>query len=149
MAAHYLSLRFHDDGDGTGNLQARAQSRGFAGQGGAYFGVRQIEGFAGSIARYPLASRCEIRGGFWKKDRSHELKQEHLAVSVYPVGSRGYIGVQVRIATEVSPSTRPESQSVVKLEFITSYERLRKFSKDLISLVHGTAHEATIESESF
>lgn len=146
MPTNYLLLRFADDGDGTGKLSARAEASGFSGQSGAYFGIEKLEAFARSIAEYPLTVKCEIRGGFGKL-QSNELDQEHLGISVYPTDSRGHIGVQVRMATEVWPDTRPDSQMTAKVEIITSYEPLKRFSSDLVSLVRGTIHEAVLEGD--
>jgi len=146
MPTSYLSLRFYDDGDGTGKLCARAESGGFAGQGGAYFDIESIEEFARSIIEYPLVRNYEISGGFGA--RAGELAQEHLGISVYPIDGRGHIGVQVRMATEVWPDTRPHSEMTVKVEIVTSHEPLRKLSADLLSLVRGNVREITLNGDS-
>jgi hypothetical protein len=145
MPTNYLSLRFADDDDGTGELQARAQASSFGGEGAAYFNVDEIETFAKSLAEYPLTAKCEIRSGF---GRSYgQLDQEHLGISIYPIDGRGHIGVQIRMQTKAWPDTRLQSQMAVKLEIVTTYEPLRRFSADLISLVRGAMREATIEGE--
>jgi hypothetical protein len=149
MRRNYLQLRFDDDGDGTGKLLARAESGGFAGEGGAHFSATELESFALALAGFPLPDRqrLSIAGGFWKKDNSGELDQELLSLTAYPIGKRGYIGVQIRIATEIREHDRPESKKTVSLEIVTSYEPLGSFSRKLIGLVRGSSEEAILEGE--
>jgi hypothetical protein len=49
-----LSLRFDDDGDGTGELLAQASSSGFSGEGGAWFSTSELQDFAEAIGMYPI-----------------------------------------------------------------------------------------------
>jgi hypothetical protein len=149
MPHSYLQLRFDDDGDGTGKLLVRAGAGGFAGEGGAYFSVSEVEAFALALSAFPLPEqpRPSLVGGFWKKDNSGEVDQELLGLAAYPIDKRGYVGMQIRIATELWERDRPESQKVVRLEIITSYEPLGRFSKKLIATVRGKAEEAVLEGE--
>jgi hypothetical protein len=55
--------------------------------------------------------------------------------------------VQVRIATELWDEKRQESQHIVKLEILTTYEPINRFSKDLKALVLGRIKEAVLESD--
>ena len=142
-------LRFDDDGDGTGKLLAQATSGGFSGEGGAWFSIGELQDFAEAIGKFPLSegNPPTIVGGFWKKGRSGELEQEHLALKIYPIDNRGHLGVQVRIATELWNDTRLESQHKVELEIVTSYEPLAKFSRNVKSLVEGRIKEAVLDSD--
>jgi len=148
MPAAFLALRFIADDDGTGKLVARVSVRGFAGEGGAYFGVDDIERFAAALGEFPIGTdpRPSLAGGFWKKDMSGELDQEHLALVAYPVDSRGHIGVQVRIADEVW-AHRPEECRRLQVEVLTSYESLQKFGNQLLALVRENVEEAVLEDE--
>ncbi len=152
MPHNYLRFRFQDDGDGTGKLVAQAESSGFAGTSGAYFNVDKIEEFAAAISAFPLPERDmrrSIAGGFGKKNHPGEM-DEHLGIAVYPIDlRRGHIGVQVRMATELWDSTRPESQHTAKVEIKTTYEPLAQFSKELIRLVRGDLEEAVLVGETF
>ncbi|MCD6392179.1 MAG: hypothetical protein J7M40_01590 [Planctomycetes bacterium] len=149
MSRSYLRLCFQDDGDGTGELTARVAAGGFAGEGGAYFSVAELEAFASSISVYPLPdqSRPVIAGGYWEDDGT--LKEAHLAISVYPIDMRGHLGVQVRIATALYEGARPEAQKVAKVEIETAYQSLAKFSRDLIALINGTNEEIVLLGEEF
>ncbi len=144
----YLRLRFQDDGDGTGKLSASAEARGFAGKGAAWFGISNIEEFATAAAAFPLPADKQIglSGGFWK---DHKLEQEHLAIEIYQVDSRGHVGVQVRASTELWGNARKQSQLTTKLEIITSYQRLLHFSEGLHDLVNGRSEEVLLEGEFF
>lgn len=144
-----LILRFDDDGDGTGKLLAQASSSGFSGEGGAWFSKAELQDFAEAIAMYPIVEgdSTKIAAGFPKEDGSSDLEQEHLAIMVYPIDRTGHLGIQVRIATEIWKQTRPESQHLVRLEIMTSYEPLAKFSRDLKSLIEGRLAEAVLDAD--
>jgi hypothetical protein len=144
-----ILLHFDDDGDGTGKLLIQARSNGFSGEGGAWFSVGELQDFANAIAIFPLSKSDSPRlaGGFYKKDGSGELAEEHLTLTVYPIDSKGHLGIQVRIATELWNEARPESQHIVKLEIITSYEPLAQFSKGLKALIAGQSKELSLEGE--
>ena len=150
MSNHYLSIRFQDDNDGTGKLIARAESRGFAGAAGAYFNITQVEEFAVAISAFPLPQqdqRRSIEGGFGKKERPGEL-EEHLGLTVYPIDvKRGYVGIQIRMATELWEGSRPQSQHQAKIEIVTTYEPLARFSADILKLVRGDTEEAVLLGE--
>src|SRR5258707_15664186 len=98
-----LQLRFKDDDDGTGELHVCATSGAFAGEGGAWFSCGEIDDFADAVGRFPISEIDvpNLRGGFWKKDQSGELDQEHLAISVSPVDNRGHLAVRVRISAKL------------------------------------------------
>ena len=152
MARSYLRLRFSDDGDGTGELLARAEADGFAGESGAYFNFSEIEAFAKAIGTFPLPTddkRLSVAGGFWSQERRGELEQELLGISVYFADAlRGYIGIQIRMATPVWKGTRPDSKKVSRVEVVTTYEPLAKFSRDLTAVVRGKLKEAMLEGQS-
>jgi hypothetical protein len=149
MTGSYIRLRFADDGDGTGKLLARAEADGFAGEGGAYFNIETLEEFATALAVFPMPSedkRRSISSGFG--GRGETLEQEHLGISVYPADARrGYVGIQVRMATEIWQETRPESGKHAIVEVVTTYEPLSKFSKDLIAVLRGSMKEALLEGQ--
>ena len=75
------------------------------------------------------------------------MTQEHLAIEIYQIDGRGRIGVQVRASTELWGNERQQSQLSARLEVITSYERLRRFSDDLQQLVKGHTEEVLLEGE--
>jgi hypothetical protein len=148
MSKSHLRLRFGNDGAGSGELFARASADGFAGEGSAYFNIDEIERFAVAISAFPLSDveRPSLSSGFVKKDSSGEI-EEHLGISVYTIDGRGHIGVQVRMASPIRRDTRLDSQKIAKLEIVTSYEPLSKFSKDLTALMRGTVAEVRLDGE--
>jgi hypothetical protein len=149
---NYLRLRFLNDGDGTGKLFARAEADGFSGEGGAYFNIETLEEFADALRVFPFPpedSRRSIASGFSSKEEPNKLTQEHLGISVYPADAhRGYVGIQVRMATELWPDTRAESKKQAVVEVLATYEPLSKFSKDLVAVLRGSLKEALLEGES-
>jgi|SRR5580698_9706891 hypothetical protein len=152
MADNYLRLRFSDDGDGTGELLARAEADGFAGESGAYFNPAEIEAFAKAIGTFPLPvddKRLSITGGFWSRERRGDLEQELLGISVYFADApRGYIGIQIRMATPIWKGTRPDSKKSAAVEVVTTYEPLAKFSRDLDAVLRGKLKEAVLKGQS-
>jgi hypothetical protein len=149
MSHGFLKLTFRDDHDGTGKLLVEAEGDGFAGRGGAYFDKLRLESFARALGEFPLpdSQACCIASGFYSKQMSGELEQEHVGIELYPIDNRGHIGVQVRLSTEVWPDTRPKSHKVVKMEVITTYQALADFSHDLVAAVRGTASDAVLRRE--
>jgi hypothetical protein len=99
----WLRVRFLDDGDGTGKLMAQAAADGFSGEGAADFNVEVLKEFADALRVFPLPledARRSIASGFLSEEDLGKLEQEHLGISAYPAdANRGYIGIQVRMAT--------------------------------------------------
>jgi hypothetical protein len=147
MRHGFLTLEFSDDGDGTGRLDVEGEADGYSGRSHAYINKDEIKRVAVALSQYPLPQShgCSLSGGFGKSRGSPA--QEHVGIDAYPVNRRGYIGMQVRMATAVWSETRPESQSIVQLEIVTTYEPLARFSKDLLAMLDGTASVATLEGE--
>jgi len=147
MRDGFLRLGFSDDGDGTGTMDVEAEVEGFSGRSHAYFNKDDVKRFAEALSQYPLPEdkTCSITGGFGESQG--RPSQEHVGIDAYPVNRRGYIGIQVRLATLVWSETRPESQSIAQLEIVTTYEPLARFSRDLLALLSGTLSEATLEGE--
>ena len=76
------------------------------------------------------------------------VDQEHLGISVYPADvKRGYIGVQVRMATEIWPGTRPESKKLAVVEIVAAYQTISEFSADLLAVLKGSLTEACLKGE--
>ncbi len=142
MRHGFLRLGFSEDGDGTGTLDVEAEADGYSGRSHAYFNVDDIKHFAGALSKYPLPEdqACSLTAGFGES--RGKPAQEHVGIDAYPVNRRGYIGIQIRMATAVWTETRPESQRIAQLEIVTTYEPLARFSKDLLAVLDGTALKA-------
>jgi hypothetical protein len=147
MRHGFLTLGFSDDGDGTGALDVEAEVDGYSGRSHAYFNKDEVRRFALALSQYPIPGNqsCSITSGFGES--RGKPAQEHVGIDAYPVNRRGYVGIQVRMATEVWTETRPESQRITQLEIVTTYEPLARFSKDLLAMLDGTAPAATLEGE--
>lgn len=143
-----LIFYFENDDDGTGELFVEASSKGFSGIGSAWFNKTELLDFAKSISMYPLSNDNlpKISGGFWRKDVIDELEQEHLAISVYPTDGKGNLGIQIKLATEIWNEYRPESQHIVKLEILTSYNALELLSKEIVALLNNRIEKAILHN---
>jgi hypothetical protein len=144
-----LILSYQADADGTGKLKVVVGSRGFSGESAAWFDTTNLKDFARSLSIYPLADddHPNIHGGFGGNLRTGSSPQEHVRLEIGPVGGKGQVGIWVHLATEVWPDTRPESFYEVRLELLTTYERLRMFSIHLLRVLEGDLSEASIGSE--
>jgi len=147
MRHGFLRLGFSDDGDGTGRIDVEAAAEGFSGCSHAYFNKDDVKQLAEALSQYPLPEDkpCSITSGFGES--RGRPSQEHVGIDAYPVNRRGYIGIQVRLATPVWSGARPESQSIAQLEIVTTYEPLARFSRDLLALLSGTVPEAMLEGD--
>lgn len=142
-----LRLRFDPDTDGTGKLFAEIHSNGFAGTGSAWFGEAELVELAKKLAvAFPLPANSPlgIRGGFWSKSAAG-IEQEHVGLTFYPVGSIGQVGCRVVLSTPVHEHDRPEAQSSLAVELLTTYERLGAFARSLEQLATGGADEAVLD----
>jgi hypothetical protein len=142
-----LQLTAHVDDDGSADLFAIATSNGFAGQGSAWFNLSEIRDFATRIAKYPLQDAVEIAGGYFSDSRPGELAQTHLSIRVYLLDGRGQLGVRVTLTDPHHAGDRVEAVHSVALEIRTIYNRLERFSRDLLNLLDGRATEAVLEEE--
>jgi hypothetical protein len=145
--SNQITLRFEADSDGTGKLYVRASADGFSGRSAAWFDSENLLRFTQSLEAYPLPedSPPHVASGFGNV--GERLEQEHVSLTFRPVGSRGQVGVEVHLASEVWPETRPESKREVQLELLTTYERLRLFANHLARVVAGELPEAIIGGE--
>jgi hypothetical protein len=139
-----LLLRYVDrDSDGTGELWAQARFGNFAGASSAWFSDDELLRFAEQLLNDPQGeSRCHIAGGGSAADESFE---EHVGLTV-GLGIRGQVGLMAHLAL---PSSRPgnagSARSEARVEVLTTYGALQRFSSELRQMVAGTADEAWLE----
>ena len=133
-----------DDGDGIGRLSVAAVANGFAGRAHAWFDRATIVQFGEALSLYPLDDQPPptISGGF-----GGDAPQTHVCISAYRLGSRGQVAFGVELATELWHDEPSERQHRVRLELLTTYERLRAFASELQRLPDGNGHTARIEGD--
>jgi hypothetical protein len=143
-----LRLTISPDNDGTCLLHAEVSADGFSGIGHAWFDLKRLQSFAMDLEKYPLTSdpRVAIEGGFLSRNHPYKVEQRHLSISVYPVNSRGVLGVQVYVSSPLHEQDRPESQRVAQLELLTHYAELESFSAQIRNMVLQQAGEAVLKS---
>jgi hypothetical protein len=148
-ASDFIEVRFEADSDGTGKLQVVARAGGFAGRSGAWFNTESVADFAALLAGYPLADNPPPRlsGGFWSTDHPGDLTQELVAIEALRTGSLGQVSLRVHLASEIWPPDPPERKHEVRLELPTTYERLRRFSEDILRVIGGESAHARLEGE--
>ncbi|MEV0154036.1 hypothetical protein AB0H57_09890 [Micromonospora sp. NPDC050686] len=144
----FVSLEFVADDDGTGQLRVSARSNGYAGRGAAYFDALRLAEFAASLEAFPLpVGGLTLAGGFVNPNNAGELEQELVGLRFYGVGGRGQVGVGVHLSGEEWPHIRPESVPAVRSELLTTYERLRMFSRDFFAVARGDDVRAFLKQE--
>jgi hypothetical protein len=142
-----LIVTFDPASDGTGKLAVTATANGFSGRSAAWFDSTRLTEFASNLGEYPLPKEHPVMIASGFGGSPEQLEQEHVRVAVYPVGNRGQVGVGVHLATERWPDTRPDAVCDVRLELLTTYQRLAEFSTDLVRVVHGEQREARLGEE--
>lgn len=121
-------------------LIVAASASGFAGRSSAYISADELRRFAHRITQYPLRNEpIVISPGY--------VDEEHVRLGVGSVDRLGHIGLAVHLATPRIPGDRPEAQHEVRLELMTSYERLRRFASELTACVDDPSAVAPIETE--
>ena len=145
-----LRLALERDTDGTGELFVEASSAGFAGRSSAWFGIAAIADFAVALDAFPIPRDHPPRlaGGFWARDsREPALEQEHVFLEVRPVGRRGTVLIDVRLATPFWATSGDEAQRRVSLAFLADYATLQRFARAVAAVASGAADEAVLESD--
>lgn len=147
-AADFISARFAPESDGTGELHVMAVSGSFAGRSSAWFNANDVAKFAAQLAAYPLPDDAPVvlSSGYMANATTGEPAQEHVGIMVSPRGRLGQIVVAVHLATAHWAGS-PGKPNEVRLELLTTYERLRRFSIDLQQVVQGQQRTARLEAE--
>jgi hypothetical protein len=74
--------------------------------------------------------------------------EETVGLAARAVGRRGQVAVVAHLATPVDRSTRlGPAAGEVRVEVLTSYEALRRFSAELVLLVRGSVEEAGVDAD--
>ncbi|CAM4200746.1 hypothetical protein G4177_01835 [Corallococcus sp. ZKHCc1 1396] len=149
MSDDRLLLKLFPDEDGSAELQVSVRSGAFSGEGCAWFGLAQLRAFASALTAFPLGeeARRGLVGGAWsfhEVDKTYKLEQVFVAISAYPINTRGSLGVQARLATRTDRAERPESANTAAVELKTTYSALARFSEQFALLLDGRAQEAVL-----
>lgn len=137
----------HDDGDGVGSLEVSASANGFAGTSAAWFERVTVLAFADALTRYPLPDGDGLRLSSGFLEDEERPAQEHVGIAVEPVGVKGQVGCRAHLATAAWPDSRIQAQHDVRLELLTTYQRLAEFSSDLAAVIAGSWPEAVLGGE--
>jgi hypothetical protein len=145
-STEFLTIGWKWEGSGDlGELIVTAWAKGFAGHSSAYFNASEILDFAAGLEKYPLPGEdiLEIRSGHLVAT-TQEL-DEHVRITILPVTSLGQVAVVVHLAE--SWPDRPSARSEVRIDLLTTYERLRAFSSALARVIRGKQDLARLDGE--
>jgi hypothetical protein len=143
----HLRVSYERDTDGTGRLVAAVSAEGFSGVGSAWFSETELIEFARLLGEtYPLPPQGlpKLQGGYWSGSDPPTLEQPHVELRFYPIGSLGKIGCRVRLGMPREAFERPEQQSSVEVELVTSYEQAGAFARALAAVAQGQEREAIL-----
>jgi hypothetical protein len=134
----FVAFRFVPEaGTAGGRLTVEAAANSYSGRACAWIDIAAVKRFADELGAYPLPATTPISltSGF------ADPKEEHVGLRVSQINPRGQIRVAVHLATASanSPPTRPESIHEVRLELLTTYERVGRFGRDLSAVLRGGA----------
>ena len=147
--SNYVRFRFSDEGDGTGELEAAFAADGFAGVGRAYFDVARLVDQVNELTAFPLPSPkgVEIQGGYWESTGGTEtLTQEHIGLTVRPVGATGGLTLSLRVAIPGKDPKEPPRYSA-SAQLATSYEAVTRFAAEMTALLKGEVSEVVLEAD--
>jgi hypothetical protein len=143
-----LTVRYQPDAAdvGLGHLKVAAQANGFGGVSEVWSGEDQLLALASRLEAYPLPADDppSISMCYRRPDR---VDEEYLGLTFRPVGPRGQVGVEVHLAESPETRGRPGFVCDVRLELLTTYERLGRFTADLTRVVRAELDEARLEGE--
>jgi hypothetical protein len=143
-----LTVRYpYRDTDGTAVMAAEAACGAFAGSSSAWFADDEVVRFAEELLLYPLDEGRPVHlSGGYSADGAL-AGEEHVGLTVRPVGRRGQVGVTVHLATPSDQHDLVEGVGDVRVVLPVSYEGLRRFATELRDLVAGCVDEAALDLE--
>ena len=146
-----LSARFEPDTDGTGEFFVQVEHEGFRGAGSAWFQVSVLIEFARKLENtypFPPDARFELNGGHLNSPEG-TIKELHVGLAVYPVGTLGDIGLKVHLESKVIHDFRPDAKNILAVEMFTSYEPLRAFARQLQAMISGNIEFVRLQANDF
>jgi len=147
-----LRIEWSPDTDGTGALTVTASDGCFAGRGSAWFNRQEVDAFGVALRdTFPLQTVIGLEyppAGYRSEGLVGEMPD--FALRVYPVGSTGQIGIQLRLAAEVYRFMRPERLCRVLLELQTDHEALRRLGAAMVTMLQdGGVSAASLVAQDF
>lgn len=142
-----LSIWYESEDAEHGQLTAQAQSRKFAGLGSAWFSRSELMEFANRLAVYPLPRGTEVilQGGYWGEAANDGLTQIHLRVALQPHDRTGRLRVSMILADPYENMQADELAQSTSLYFLTTYNRVRTFRQELLTLISGQGGIAQLQ----
>ena len=145
----YVELRWAREDDDVNRITVAAMSQTrFGGRGQGWINEEPVRTFAKRLGDYPL-NESDPPTLVVGSHRLGEPLHTQVSLRVYPIGSRGQLGIQVHLATEPwqAPPMRAEEYESVALEVRTTYQRLEDFGRDLRDVLDGHDTIARIDGE--
>jgi hypothetical protein len=111
-------------------------SGGFGGRGQGWINEEPVRNFATRLGDYPL-DEADLPTLVVGSGGLGEPMNVQVGLRVYPVGSRGQLGIQVRLGNQPwqSPPMRDEEHESAVFEVRTTYKRAAQFGRDLLAWV--------------
>ena len=143
--ANSLTLRWvPDDEPDVGLLVVTAAASGYAGRAETWLNGSKVRKWAESLTTYPPRPRPQTLSAVY---RGASYAHEVVGLAVQPWGARGQVGVAVHLMSPWLDSQLIGPSFEVRLDLLTTFERLNHFSQDLLALLDGAADQAVLGSE--
>jgi hypothetical protein len=141
-----LTIHLQPDADGSAELTVDVRAAHYAGSGSAWFDTKVLSDFAAKLEKFPLdgADVPTLAGGYWNRDAT-ELAQEHVHLSLRPLGNTGTLVMKVKT---FAPTSNPDFGSIglgLCCDLLIDYESLRKLATGMRDLLAERRTSAQIE----
>jgi hypothetical protein len=137
----YLSLGFSlmPGESWYGTLSVEALSSGFSGKTHVWINTDFVRDFANALTAYPIAADRPITLG--RSGVPFDDRDESVSISVRLFGPLGQVSILVDMSASLLRGRTPErTPRRLKLDVLTTYERLGRFSDDLLKNLDTDSH---------
>lgn len=146
-----LRLTYRNDGDGTGEVTAKAASLGYSGESSGWLDEQIVRRFATDLGQFPLDTQNPPRllTGYGPRADGTGGFHATIDITVMVLGRRGQLGADISLSTFTWSDDPAYAGGSARMILPTSYQRLAEFGSDLALLVDGYAEEAVLLGETF
>ena len=146
MSESELQITYAPDDEWLGEVTAVVRSGAYSGKGTAWFDRQTLkEKFVARLRCFPLSSQDPptFEGGFGAS--KGQIAQCHLRLSIKPYNTRGTLLVCVELATPSWKSPDVDLQNSATIRFLTEYEAVSNFAKEVGDVLDGVKEEASLK----
>lgn len=139
MSEYGLQLSYVQDDEYLGELVATVRTERFSGTGSIWISRQQVkETFVAALRAYPLsAANLPLLEGEYR---------DHLHIAIRPYSLKGTLLTHVDLLTHCQSTPDQGLQQSVTARFLTNYNALDVFARELDQVLEGTRELAVLAS---